>query len=246
MVIAIDGGRAAGGRKGRVWTIDPIDGTKGFLRGGQYVVALGLIVDGEVAVGVQGCPNLPTDDNVRLDTNIGTNQSGTDEDRGVLISAIRGQGTFTRKLATDGSLTEAQKVHMRNITDLSEAIFCEGIEAAHSNLDEQGAIARSLGITKPSVRLDSQAKYASIARGAGDIYLRLPVNKKYRNKIWDHAAGVLIVSEAGGKTTDVYGKEIDFGTGRELENVGFVSASTAIHSKVLEAVRKILKENGKL
>lgn len=42
-----------------MWTIDPIDGTKGFLRGEQYAVCLSLIVDGEVTIGVIGCPNLP-------------------------------------------------------------------------------------------------------------------------------------------------------------------------------------------
>jgi len=36
----------------RFWTLDPIDGTKGFLRGDQYAVALALVVDGKVQVGV--------------------------------------------------------------------------------------------------------------------------------------------------------------------------------------------------
>ena len=44
---------------GRVWTLDPVDGTKGFLRGEQYAVALALIVDGRPRVAVLACPNLP-------------------------------------------------------------------------------------------------------------------------------------------------------------------------------------------
>ena len=52
-------------RLGRYWTLDPIDGTKGFLRGDQYAVALGLIDDGEVILGVLGCPNLPNSDGSR-------------------------------------------------------------------------------------------------------------------------------------------------------------------------------------
>ena len=36
-----------GGEVGeRFWTLDPIDGTKGFLEGGPYAIALALIVDG--------------------------------------------------------------------------------------------------------------------------------------------------------------------------------------------------------
>lgn len=54
-------------KKRRVWCLDPIDGTKGFLRGryagGQYCVALALIEDGIPVVGVLGCPNLPVFDN---------------------------------------------------------------------------------------------------------------------------------------------------------------------------------------
>jgi 3'(2'), 5'-bisphosphate nucleotidase len=246
MLEAIDSGRAEGGKTGRVWTLDPIDGTKGFIRGGQYAIALGLVVDGQVQVGVLGCPNLPVDSSVSLDDNIGHGQSGTEAGRGALVSAVKKQGTWSRALTTDGTVSEGEQVHMRTISDLSEATFCEGVEAAHSNLDEQGSIVRELGITRPSVQLDSQAKYASIARGSGDVYLRLPVNKVYKNKIWDHAAGVLIVSEAGGKTTDIHGKEIDFGTGRELNNVGFVSSAVNIHDKVLVAVQKVLKSNGKL
>ena len=45
-------------RASRFWTYDPIDGTKGFLRGDQYVSALALIEDGRVMVGALGCPEL--------------------------------------------------------------------------------------------------------------------------------------------------------------------------------------------
>lgn len=60
MLDAIDWGKYEGGNTGRMWALDPIDGTKGFLRGGQYAVCLALIVDGHVKVGVIGCPNLST------------------------------------------------------------------------------------------------------------------------------------------------------------------------------------------
>ena len=91
--------------------------------------------------------------------------------------------------------------------------------------------------------MDSQAKYASIARGAGDIYLRLPVRKDYEEKIWDHAAGDLIVREAGGEVTDVEGRRLDFGRGRTLKgNVGVVAARREVHGRVLEGVREVLSK----
>ena len=56
---AIDRGNHGGGGRGRFWTLDPIDGTKGFLRLEQYAVALALIEDGQVVLGVLGCPRYP-------------------------------------------------------------------------------------------------------------------------------------------------------------------------------------------
>ena len=61
---AIDRGNYKGAAHGRHWTLDPIDGTKGFLRGEQYAVCLALIEDGEVVLGVLGCPHLPVSGDV--------------------------------------------------------------------------------------------------------------------------------------------------------------------------------------
>lgn len=63
-----------------MWTLDPIDGTKGFLRGEQYAVCLAFIVDSVVQIGVMGCPNLPTS---------GMNSEG---EKGCLFVAVRGHG----------------------------------------------------------------------------------------------------------------------------------------------------------
>ena len=52
----IDLARASCGES--FWTLDPIDGTKGFLRGDQYALALALVEGGCVRVGILGCPRL--------------------------------------------------------------------------------------------------------------------------------------------------------------------------------------------
>ncbi len=82
---AIDRGRYGGGPRGRFWTLDPIDGTKGFLRGEQYAICLALVEDGHVQFGVVGCPNLLT------------NLSDPDSDRGCLLFASRGHGAYQVK-----------------------------------------------------------------------------------------------------------------------------------------------------
>ncbi|KAL2168084.1 hypothetical protein VTG60DRAFT_396 [Thermothelomyces hinnuleus] len=235
----LDLGRSPGGRNGRVWTIDPIDGTKGFLRGGQYALALALLEDGDVKVGVLGCPNLPVDDEAPLAADIGANQTDA-EGRGVIFSAVVGQGATSRPLGT-GGLAQGKRIKMKEVTDMASASFCESVESGHSNQSEAAQIAQKLGITKPSVRMDSQAKYGSIARGAGDIYLRLPTSKTYQEKIWDHAAGDLIVREAGGQVTDTKGQRLDFGVGRTLAtNSGVIAAPAAVHGRVLEVVQEVL------
>lgn len=240
MLDIIDQGNSQGGAKGRIWALDPIDGTKGFLRGGQYAVCLGLMEDGDVKAGAIGCPNLPVDDAATLSTGIGTDQDDG-AGKGVLFSAIQGAGSRGRPL-TNAALAESKPISMRPVPDIAQATFCEGVEAAHSAQGDNAAVAQRLGISNPSVRLDSQAKYCSIARGAGDIYLRLPVKKDYQEKIWDHAAGDLIVREAGGQVTDIYGNRLDFSKGRTLAtNKGVVAAPKALQSQVINAVKVVLK-----
>ena len=235
MLQSIDEGKGAGGAKGRVWALDPIDGTKGFLRGGQYAVCLALIDDGHVKVGVLGCPNLPIDDFAPLSADVGNS-----EGRGVLFSASLGSGTHSRPLSR-GALNQSQPIHMKAIPNIADATFCESVEAGHSSHGDQAEIAKKLGINYESVRMDSQAKYASIARGAGDLYLRLPVRADYQEKIWDHAAGDLIVREAGGQVTDAEGRRLDFSKGRTLkENKGVVAAPKAVHEEVLNVVKSVL------
>ena len=239
MLDIIDKGDSKGGSKGRIWAIDPIDGTKGFLRGGQYAVCLGLMVDGDVKVGVLGCPNLPVDDSEPLTEDIGADATDA-EGKGVLFSAVQGKGASSRQLWSKG-LSKERSISMRPISNVSDATFCESVEAGHSSQGDAADIAKKLGITKPSVRMDSQAKYASIARGAGDLYLRLPTRKDYVEKIWDHAAGDLIVREAGGQVTDVEGNRLDFSLGRTLKaNKGVIAAPKDVHKQVIEAVMSVL------
>ncbi|WP_240911491.1 3'(2'),5'-bisphosphate nucleotidase [Paludisphaera soli] len=215
----IDLGRDEGGA-GRFWTLDPIDGTKGFLRGGQYAVALALIVDGRIEVAAMACPNLPV-------------RAG-DEAVGAVFTAVRGEGAEVRPLDAAGPATP---IRVGAGTDPRDARICESVESGHSAQDQSALVAERLGVAAAPVRLDSQAKYAVVARGEADIYLRLPTRKDYREKIWDHAAGALILAEAGGVVTDVTGRPLDFTKGRELsENRGVVATNGTLHDRVIAAL----------
>lgn len=217
------GGHTTAARGGRYWTLDPIDGTKGFLRNEQYAVALALIEDGQVIMGVLGCPNLDHDGAT-----------------GLMLAATRGEGT--RLLSLDGQASdEGKPVHVSGVADPSAARFCESVESGHSSHGDAARIAQILGISAGPIRMDSQAKYATVARGEAQIYLRMPTRTDYREKIWDHAAGMIAVTEAGGRVSDVHGKPLDFTHGRQLEtNQGIIATNGPIHDAVVEAVGNVL------
>jgi 3'(2'), 5'-bisphosphate nucleotidase len=89
--------------------------------------------------------------------------------------------------------------------------------------------------------MDSQCKYAAVARGDASVYLRLPTRSDYEEKIWDHAAGWIMVNEAGGEVTDVRGEPLDFSLGRTLRrNKGVVATNGRVHAQVVAAVREVL------
>jgi HAL2 family 3'(2'),5'-bisphosphate nucleotidase len=208
------------------WTLDPVDGTKGFLRGEQYAVSLAYVVGGEVVLGALACPNLDPD----LAHDLGT------PGRGVLAVAARGEGAWQGTLQEGAALT--RMAMPGPATDTLRT--CESVEAAHSNHDAHAQILAEAGLTAQPVRLDSQAKYMVVARGQADAYLRLPSSKGYVEKIWDHAAGALVATEAGRVVTDFSGRVLDFGHGRRLEeNRGIMAAHPEHHARLLAAIRKL-------
>jgi 3'(2'), 5'-bisphosphate nucleotidase len=105
----------------------------------------------------------------------------------------------------------------------------------------QARIAREIGITQPPLQMDSQVKYGVVARGDAALYLRLPASVSYVEKIWDHAAGSLIVEEAGGRVTDMYGRPLDFYQDHKLRrNQGvIVSRGDPLHTQVLTTISQI-------
>jgi len=217
----------AAGPGGRFWVLDPIDGTKGFLRGDQYAVALALVEDHQVQIGVLGCPNLT-----------GARQADF-EGAGSLVIAVRGQGTWVTPLE-DGK--EFTRLFVSSRAEPGEARILRSFEAAHTNTGQIDRLARELGTRTDPVRMDSQTKYAVLAAGEGELLIRMlsPQRRDYREKIWDQAAGSIVVEEAGGRVTDLDGKPLDFSTGKNLnKNTGVLATNGLIHEKVLQTIRKL-------
>ena len=213
------------------WTLDPVDGTKGFLRGQQYAIALAYVERGEVTLGIMGCPNLPADQHAPLEQA---------DARGCIHIAQRGGGAWeqigTQAGDSRSRITSARFAEGRGIR------ACESVEAAHSKHDDVERVLELAGgkDAANSARLDSQCKYAVVARGQADAYLRMPTKKGYVEKIWDHAAGMLIAQEAGAIVSDIAGTPLDFSRGRTLErNRGIVCASAGLHARLIDAIAEL-------
>ncbi|MCZ6878349.1 MAG: 3'(2'),5'-bisphosphate nucleotidase [Acidobacteria bacterium] len=199
----------------RFWALDPIDGTKGFLRGAQYAVALALVVKGRVQIGVLGCPNL---------------------EGGFLIAAVRGKGCWRTSLA---QLDRFEKLQVSECKEATQARVLRSFESDHTNITQMDELLRALGVKAKPQLMDSQAKYALLAEGKGDLLFRLlsPKHPDYREKIWDQAAGSLVVEEAGGRVTDLDGKGLNFSVGRTLtQNRGVVASNGHLHEVALQVL----------
>lgn len=228
--------RGASSALQRFWTLDPIDGTKGFLRGDHYAVALALVVHSQVEIGALGCPNLV----IKGKSDPAERRSYTDlRGPGSLVLAVRNQGCWATSLAQPG---EFERLRVSQVSRAAEVRLLRSFESGHTNVDQIEEFSLALGIRAEAVRMDSQAKYAVLAAGDGDLLLRLlsPAKPNYREKIWDQAAGSLVVQEAGGMITDLDGKALDFSAGRSLaNNRGILASNAVLHQAALQALREI-------
>jgi len=221
----------------RYWVLDPIDGTKGFLRGDQYAIALALIDRGELRVAALACPEM------------------RGKGRGALFFATKGGGAWETSLESPG---DGERIRVSDVSDPRVVRLCEPVEPSHSHHALAAQALERLAEAAPDsiqgdgdadeverpapVRLDSQAKYGAVAAGDAELYLRLPTSSDFVERVWDHAAGVLIVEGAGGSVTDALGQPLDFSHGTGLaSNRGVVATNGLVHDAVISALAQLLE-----
>ncbi len=204
------------------WSIDPIDGTKGFLRRQQYAIAIGLLRNGVPFAGVMVCPNLPVD--------LGSPEG----QKGVMYVAADGRGTT--RVPLDGG--ESGPANASTNPDSTAWRVLGSVESAHGDPALVVKMMEEANIAGGFVRYDSQVKYGIIAEGAAEVYLRPRSRPDYRENIWDHVAGVIVAQEAGGLVTDTDGKPLDFTLGTKLtENRGVLAtAGRAVTDAVVAGI----------
>ncbi|XP_027347272.1 PAP-specific phosphatase HAL2-like [Abrus precatorius] len=235
---------SVGGPSGRFWVLGPLDGD-------QYAVALSLIEDGEVVLGVLGCPNYPMRKDWfsyhrRYQRIISKLTPPTSEtwNQGCVIYAKRGSGKawiqpllhVNKKFVWPN---HAKQVSVSCIDNLAFATFCQPLEKANSSHSFTEGLALSVGLSNQTLRVyNNMLKYAAIACGDAEVFMKF-ARAGNKEKIWDHAAGAIIIEEAGGVVTDARGLPLDFSKGLYLERLdrGIVACSgPTLHEKIIDAV----------
>ncbi|UPR04030.1 inositol monophosphatase [Chloropicon primus] len=197
-------------RKQRWWILDPIDGTKGLVSpnlADQYVIGLCLVEEGQPVVGVMGLPNWAKCD---LDEEEVCGQ-------GILIAAQKGRGTVAMAVDEDGEGVGAshpgELVSVDGSRTFEEATLL--MSKSQDFFDDSLLLGRAYRGRKPKKVLKaccgSLVKYAAVALGLCSLYIEHPVKGKEDLKVWDHASGVLCVTEAGGTVSDLGGDPLFLG-----------------------------------
>lgn len=142
----IDRGGGAYGH--RFWTLDPIDGTKGLLRGGRYVVALALIVDGAVEIGIVGCPRLSV-----------TTAPASNADSGehAVVAAVEGDVEGGVAIGVRGRAAWWMSLHSTHLARLSVSTEANpakrralhSLESRHSNIEQLHRVLQELLSEQP-------------------------------------------------------------------------------------------------
>ena len=200
----------------RHWVLDPIDGTRGFIRGDQYAIALGLVDGAHPVASILCCPRLPQN-----------------SENGVTFLGLNS------KLFT---VSETNPSPMLPPPAPSVPTLTESLELGPATEQFTQMLKSEMGWNTPTLRLDSQAKYGALALGRADVYLRLPRSATAVEFSWDHAAGSHVVECAGGSVTDLDGRRLDFSQGSTLSrNRGVIATRGLCHESVLAAVRRLME-----
>jgi 3'(2'), 5'-bisphosphate nucleotidase len=192
----------------RVWMIDPIDGTWGFInKDGDFGVQIGLTDGGEAVLGVVFLPF-------------------HDE----LFYAVKGKGTF---LVENGG--ELKRLQVSDKTDFSQMTLA----VSRNHLSPKMArVSKDLHIGKVVHRGSVGLKVGLIARQTADLYIHLSPRTKY----WDSCAPQIILEEAGGKMTDLFGAPLRYDLTDVQNHNGILASNGAAHDETINLIKSLLNE----
>lgn len=198
--------------KKRVWIIDPIDGTAGFINhDGDFGVQIGLAEGGVPVVGVV---YLPFHD--------------------ILSYAVKGGGSFT--VTAGGEPVRMHTSEKRDFRKMSVAA------SRHHHSKRMSRIIRHFGFSRIASRGSVGLKVGLIADQTCDIY----ISPGPRTKLWDTCAPQIILEEAGGRFTDLFGFELRYNTADLQNRNGLLATNGAAHSLAVKQLEPLLREFGRV
>ncbi|KAK4439253.1 putative PAP-specific phosphatase, mitochondrial [Sesamum alatum] len=252
---AIDrGGKNAslfGPQPATYWILDPIDGTRGFVKGIEalYVVGLALIVEGEIVLGVMGCPNWQ--DGHSDEFNKVQGDAGTVSRSGIIMVSHVGCGTWRTKLSDlQIGNTKMDPNWTRCLVDgfhlVHQARYCIPESQTWESLPlstQFNAVTNADSVGEKQILLlpaccGSLCKYLMVASGRASVFI-VRARTKTIIKVWDHAVGVICIREAGGKVTDWKGRQLDFAADQIERRVlfpsgGILVTNDRLHDQIVE------------
>lgn len=198
-------------QKERVWMIDPMDGTKNFIkRDGDFAVQIGLAVNGESVAGVVYQPV-----------------------RDVLYRAARGAGSWIE--APDG---DTIRMSVSDVVAPSEMVLASSRSHRSPRMER---VVNSFGFKSEVRRGSVGVKIGLITEQQADLYLHLSPSTKQ----WDTCGPEIILAEAGGRLTDLFGQPLRYNGVRIDNRNGIVATNGAAHEMVIENLAPLLKEFGR-
>lgn len=218
--------RGEGKTEGRFWLMDPVDSTEGFVKNGVFGILMAGLWKGAVQVAALAYPR-----------GLGIRSPFSLETSGLLFLAERGLGAWC------APLEEPENRRRLRVSSRSkmEGVRLRSRARVHADQTDQDLAARdllseTLGMTQ-TIACRATARYPLLALGLGDLYIRLVLSDPANQHLlgWDHAAGSLLVEEAGGRVTDLRGQPLDFYSGaRMIQNQGLMASNGIFHDEVLE------------
>ena len=197
--------------KSRVWMVDPLDGTNGFIDGnGDFAVQIGLAENGQVVVGVVYQPLT-----------------------GVLYRAVRGGGTWIER-----PQFEAEQARVSNNQTLSEMRLAASRSHRSPRMNK---VVTRLGFQDEVQRGSVGIKIGLLIEQQCDVYIHL----SSRTKQWDTCAPEVILIEAGGRITDLFGYPLNYNVPEVQNRNGLVASNGVSHDQIIETLASLLNEFGR-
>lgn len=152
---------------------------------------------------------------------------------GHLYFAAKDQGAF---VAIDGDAP--RRLEVSNNTDLSQMSLA--VSRNHRS-PKISRIVSELGLKNEIQRGSVGLKVGLVAEAVCDLYIHLSP----RTKFWDTCAPQIILEEAGGRLTDLFGERIRYGISDVQNHGGIVAGNGAAHETIIERLRPLLSEFGR-